>query len=83
MDDDNSILAIVEERTRLLPDMDHRLRDLTKNQASITTKVNRNTQDIKEIDGKVDKLKALDRAWTSINSIALAVLIYFQTGKMP
>jgi hypothetical protein len=81
--DENNILAIVEERTRLLPDMDRRLRGVAENQAELKTKVDRNCNDIQELDDRVDKLKVLDKVWNGINSLVLAVLIYLQTGKYP
>jgi hypothetical protein len=88
--EDGQILAIVEERTRLLPDMDKRLREVSENQKILNTRVDRtekdiqvNRQKIDAIDDKVDNLKIWDRVWNGVNSLVLAVLIYLQTGKMP
>jgi hypothetical protein len=88
--EDGKILAIVEERTRLLPEMDRRLREVTESQKVLSTRVDRTEDDIKTdrqkidaIDDKVDNLKIWDRVWNGINSLVLAVLIYLQTGRMP
>jgi hypothetical protein len=88
--EDGKILAIVEERTRLLPEMDRRLREVTESQKVLSTRVDRtekdiqvNRQEINAIDDKVDNLKIWDRVWNGINSLVLAVLIYLQTGRMP
>jgi hypothetical protein len=88
--EDGKILAIVEERTRLLPEMDRRLREVTESQKVLSTRVDRtekdiqvNRQEINAIDDKVDNLKIWDRVWNGVNSLVLAVLIYLQTGKMP
>jgi hypothetical protein len=88
--EDGKILAIVEERTRLLPEMDRRLREVSENQKILNTRVDRtekdiqaNHQEINAIDDKVDNLKIWDRVWNGINSLVLAVLIYLQTGRMP
>ena len=88
--DDARILAIVEERTRVLPDMDKRLRELSENQASMNTAIGHNRDDIKDLfgkhdklDDKVEELKIADRIWNGINSLVVAVLIFWQTGKFP
>ena len=88
--EDSQLLARIEERTRLLPDMDKRLRQVTENQRALTSRVdrnerdiNQNCQDIVKVDEKVDNLKIWDRVWNGINSVVLAVLMDLQTGKIP
>lgn len=81
--DDTKILAIVEERTRLLPDMDRRLRDMAETQAAMDIKVARNEEDIQKVTKKVDNLNILDKVWNGINTVAVAIMIYLQTGKIP
>jgi hypothetical protein len=81
--DDSKILAIVEERTRLLPEMDKRLRLVAENQKELNSRVGRNENDIKDVIDKVDNLKIWDRVWNGLNSAALVVIVWLMTGKTP
>ena len=55
-------IAVILERTKILPDMDRRMREMDKKQSAICEKVHHNEKDITDLQKKSD-------SWDLINSI--------------